>query len=142
MAQAPPCDTDAEGVVLAECIADGTGLTFDEIRAVLDPEDFYSAQNRDIFSAVIELVDAGLPIDITAVASRIREKYKDRSEYTANIATYLLDVIGFMPVAKNPMAHAQSVKQKSRLRRAIRAFDDLRIEAHSDIGPGEEAAQR
>lgn len=130
-----PIDTDGEATVLSECIGDESGLTVAEVRAILVHSDFYARDNGRIFEAICEIVDAGLPLDMAAVARRLKEKFdKGGGESGSHIVHYLLNNVVYAP-SGSATAHARVVREKSRLRQAIHTFRDLSVQAQTDLGP-------
>jgi replicative DNA helicase len=89
--------------------------------------DFYSESNKYIYESLIELREAGQPIDLVSVSRRLRDKGKFNPAYLEQIATAT-------PASVNVRAHAQSVKDKSRLRQAIAQLTTLRALAYTDHG--------
>jgi len=126
----PPTDLDAEASVLTGALADETGVTLDEVRAILAVEDFYSKSNGFIFEAMCELADAHTPLDIVAVARRLKEKNQYHHGYFEAL------MVG-TPASLNVTAHAESVREKSRLRQVIARLKVLSVEAYGDLGAGD-----
>jgi replicative DNA helicase len=125
--QPPPVDLDAEASVLAESMSDDSGVVFDEMRELLVVSDFYSESNKVIYESLCELREAGQPIDLVSVSRRLRDKGKFNPAYFEQISMAT-------PAALNVRAHANSVKDKSRLRQAIAQFTTLRALAYTDHG--------
>lgn len=123
-----PADLDGEAVVLSACITDETRIVLDEARELLVVKDFYSESNKQIFEALCELADASVPIDITSLSRRLKEKGHFHPKY--------FETILLTPSTTNPRPHAESVREKSRLRQLISDFTTYRAQAYSDLGPG------
>lgn len=63
----PPCDLDAEGLVLSHAFEHGT-----ESFPALQPEHFYADANRHVFAAILACIDRGEPHDRVAVMRELR----------------------------------------------------------------------
>jgi hypothetical protein len=87
-----PCDLDAEAACLSAVLYQGERVVeLDELR----PEHFYSDAHRRIFEAILELRDAGTPIDVGTVADSL-----DRADRLAQVGgrEYLGVVASAAPV--------------------------------------------
>lgn len=129
----PPCDLDAEAAVISACMLDPKMLALDETRSILKPSDFYSDSNRFIFTAICEVVDAGIVLDPVTVMTRLREQNLDRR---CGGPAYLFQLIDATPAVLHVAEHAVIVRDKARLRRVISTFHELRVEAYGDHGAG------
>jgi replicative DNA helicase len=82
----PPCDLDYEEAILGalmlhsidgqdSALGKGVGpAPIKSIRSFLKPEHFYMAAHEIIYTTILELFDAGQPIDMRAVKDRLRKK--------------------------------------------------------------------
>jgi replicative DNA helicase len=125
----PPHDLDAEAAVLSAVLLSREAL--DRVLEILKPEHFYSDANGRIYEAAQELALAGTPIDITTVASYLRDR-----ERLAQIggAGYLAQMADATPAVAHVGAHAAVVYEKWRLRRLIAVCQKVAAEGYGDVG--------
>lgn len=125
----PPCDLDAEAAVLSACLLSGAAVA--EARAILVPEAFYADANRRIFEAVLAEDDATGKVDVTLVASRLRDS--GRLEQVGG-TVYLGQLIDATPAVAHVEEHARIVAQKARVRGVIATCQRLAAEGYGDVG--------
>ncbi|QLQ16126.1 MAG: hypothetical protein HZY73_11230 [Micropruina sp.] len=66
----PPHDADAEQATLGSVMMSPSLLP--DLRAVLDPADFYRPAHEQIWAAILALADRGHPFDMIAVGNELR----------------------------------------------------------------------
>jgi replicative DNA helicase len=110
----PPNDLDAEAAVLSAMLLSRDALA--RVVPILAPEHFYSDANGRIYEVAQELAAEGRPVDITLVASVLRDR-----DILAQIGGpgYLAQLADATPAVAHVEAHAQRVFDKWRLRTAI-----------------------
>lgn len=123
----PPSDLDAEGAVLSAILLSPDVLA--EVSEFLDAEHFYADANRRVYEAIKDLDDVGSPIDCVTVASRLKDQ--DRLGQVGGTA-YLSLLVNETPSIANVEAHAKIVRDKWRVRQAIKMLRNA-----SDSGYGE-----
>lgn len=109
-----PHNLEAEVSLLGSVLLDNSAL--DSAADRIEPDDFYSALNKEIFSAMLTLHEAGKPIDLASL-------------YTATMQLKLLEEAGGMhylasltqhlPAAINIQRYAEIIQNASLLRQAI-----------------------
>lgn len=111
--------------------------TLDEVRDILEPEDFFSGAHRTLYEAVIELDIAGTTIDTVTLMHRLANK-----GVLAQVggSAFLAAITDATPSVANVVEHAKIVRRLSRLRRMGRALADLGataklVETRADV-PG------
>ena len=110
----PPADLPAEQAVLGGMMLSKDAAA-DVIEKKLTAGDFYDPRHGRVFDAIVALYGRGVPTDAITVAN----------ELGADIArlggTFLIDLIEATPTAANAGYYANSVLEKSQLRRLIEA---------------------
>jgi replicative DNA helicase len=129
----PPNDLGAEAAVLSAVLLERDAL--DKVLEILAPEHFYSDANGTIFRAAQQLALAGTPIDVTTVASWLRDR-----EQLAKVggAAYLAQIADATPAVAHVAAHARTVREKSRVRQLIAACQRIAAEGYGDVGTVQE----
>jgi replicative DNA helicase len=115
---------DAEQQVIGSCLIDND--TAIKIVAKLTPNDFYNDELKDIFSAIVNVVNKGIVCDLVSVSD---ELIKNGKEDLISTATLLA---GSMLTSINALYYADIVKEKSQRRQVIfltervsaKAFDE------------------
>lgn len=125
----PPRDLQSEGIVLAHVVLNPTD--FEKV-AFLRPEHFFSDANRYIFDAIGSLIESGDPLDLPAVATRLRDQ--GRLDQVGG-SPYLYELVSGMPATVHPEASAQQVFDRWRLREAIAIGQRTAAEGYT--GPGD-----
>jgi replicative DNA helicase len=122
----PPNDLDAEAAVLSAILLDAAA--FDQVQEQLLPEHFYADANRRIFEAVVELQNAGRPVDVVSVAGFLRDR--SRLEQIGG-TPYLAQLSDATPAVAHVGAHAQVVREKWRLRQLIATCQRFAAEGYT-----------
>ncbi len=66
-----PNNLEAEESVLGACFLSKYALQ--KATESLSPESFYDEKNSKIFSAIIDLMEEGTPLDLTTVTSKLKK---------------------------------------------------------------------
>lgn len=93
------------------------GIVF--ARALVEPADFYRVEHKQIFQAMCDLDDEGVPLDLITVTDRLR-KYEQLSEIGGE--AFLIGLINTVPTSINLEAYARIVRDRSRRKRGIAAL--------------------
>jgi replicative DNA helicase len=109
-----PHSAESEKAVLACVVLDPSTLA--QIRAVLDPEDFYEERHRLIFESMVELVDGGAPVDLLTVEARLDERAQ--LEGCGGVA-YLATLDTALPDVTRAGAYAAIVARRATARRTV-----------------------
>ena len=134
-----PHNLDAEQAVLGSILIDSRCIT--EIIGVVQPEDFYLQQNRDIFEVIYAMFNRAQPIDPVTVLDKMREAgiYRDNSR------DYIMQLMEITPTAANATRYANIVREQAMLRSLSQAGVDITQMVQSQKGtPAEmlEAAEK
>ncbi len=116
----PPHSLEAEQAVLGGLLLDHQA--FDQVLEVLQSRDFYSPDNRLIFTAMGRLSEAGKPIDIITV-SELLERDSDL-ERIGGIA-HLAELARQTPGTSNLLTYAKIVRERAMLRQLIRTAHNV-----------------
>jgi replicative DNA helicase len=125
----PPHSELGEQSVIGAIIVDGE--SFDVIREILEPTDFYWQSHRRIFEAAAELSDAGQPIDLTTVADLLNSK---QQLVEAGGFVYLVELAKALPSVANVRAYCRVVKEAATRRHLIRAAGEIADMAYNPEG--------
>ena len=120
-----PNSTEAEVAVLGGLILDNN--SWDQIADILQTNDFYNEEHRNIFSCISDLANKKIPFDIVTINEKINSN-NDKS-----IAAYLTEIINNTPSSANIKAYANIVREQSILRQLINVSNNL-IEKSYDGG--------
>ena len=124
--QLPPQDKKAEMFTLGSVIRDNR--LFDDVRAVVGPDDFYFAAHQTIFRAVEEMIRAGKPVDLALLYAHLSAAKKVED---VGGAQYLSDLMGTFMVEQNVAEYARLVKGKATARRLIALCAEMIRDAHA-----------
>ena len=120
MLKIPPHSIEAEQSVLWSLLIDKD--CFITIWDLLIPEDFYVESNKDIFSVMLDLYKHNKPVDLITVKEKLDDlKLLDK---TGGIM-YLTELTEIVPTTANIFEYWQIVKNKSVLRRLLRAWNEI-----------------
>jgi replicative DNA helicase len=115
-----PNDVEAEQAVLGCMIIDK-----DAIAAVLEiirPDDFYREDNREVFSAIVDLFENSKPIDVVSIKEQLR--LRGSLEAVGGIS-FIAELSTKVPTAANVEYYAKVVEEKSILRKLIHSSNDI-----------------
>ena len=110
----PPHSVDAEQSVLGGLMLDNQAL--EQVADLLQPEDFYRADHRYVFTALKELSDAARPFDVLMVAEWLAQR--ELLEAVGGVV-YLGDLVEAVPTAVNIAAYAHVIREHALRRRLI-----------------------
>lgn len=120
MERVPPHNKEAEQSVLgAVFLLSESLITASEI---LVADDFYQSAHKRIFQTMLDLSDAGKPIDVITVSEDFAAR-KELDEIGG--LPYLMELANAVPTAANVVHYAKIVSEKALLRRLIRVSTQL-----------------
>lgn len=123
----PPHSKEAEASVLGGVLLRNDALH--QAAEFLNPDDFYLPSHKQIFKAMLELDDAGKPIDPVSLESQLKSNGDLKS---SGGLPYLAELSNRIPTAENIHHYVRIVSDKSMLRRLIRSASEIVSEAFSD----------
>ncbi|MBT9259475.1 MAG: replicative DNA helicase [Clostridiales bacterium] len=105
-------DRDAERAVLGALLLSTEQVTL--VGAILRPEDFFLDGHRHIYGAILDLYEAGTPIDLITVGEELKRKGVLQA---AGGFAYLADLAKEVPTVQLASHYARIVKERSIARR-------------------------
>ena len=115
-----PNSLEAEESVIGSMIMDKDAIVI-AIEMLLQ-EDFYYQQYGLLFQAMVELYNAGEPVDLVTLQSRLKAM-----NVPAEISSmeFVRDLLTAVPTSANVKSYAQIVKDKSLLRSLIKVTEEI-----------------
>ena len=127
-----PQSLEAEQSVLGSILIDSRCLA--DIVGILQPEDFYLQQNREIFETIYAMFNFSETIDPVTVLDKMREL----GVYHDNSKDYILQLMQITPTAANAVRYAGIVREKAMLRGLAKAAEDIAETVQSQVGTPQE----
>lgn len=112
----PPHSKEAEQSVLGSILIDKDAII--KIADLIKPEDFYYDIHKIVFEAISDLYNRHDPIDLLTLANLLEER---KQIDTIGGPAYLAEITSIVPTSTHIFKYAQIVKNKSTLRKMIRA---------------------
>jgi replicative DNA helicase len=137
MSSLPPQNLEAEQGVLGSVLIDPS--TLHEAVQVLRASDFFRDIHGVIWTAIVELYDQGLPVDVVTVSEELSRANKLESVGGFNAVASFAESV---PHTVNALYWAQIVRQKSLARRLIMAGEETLKESYSNNHSAEELLSR
>lgn len=128
MARQQPHDLDAEQSVLGSILIDSRCIT--DIIGVVQPEDFYLQQNKEIFEVIYSMFNLAQAIDPVTVLDKMREA----GVYHDNSRDYIMQLMEITPTAANAVRYANIVREKAMLRSLSQAGVDITEMVREQVG--------
>jgi len=120
MLKIPPHSIEAEQSVLWSVLIDKD--CFITIWEILNPEDFYSDANVIIFEVMVGLYKLNKPIDLITVKEKLDDNKMLEKVWWI---IYLSELTEIVPTTSNIFEYAQIVKNKSVLRKLLKAWNEI-----------------
>jgi len=131
-----PNNLEAERSVLGAILLDDKA--FLSVFESLKPEDFYLDSHRKIFERMVHLINISRPIDLITLKEELQ---KANDLEASGGAAYLAGLTDGLPRALNIEYYAAIVKEKSTLRRLIRAASEIMARGYRDDDTADEILQ-
>ncbi|MDD3662191.1 MAG: replicative DNA helicase, partial [Candidatus Dojkabacteria bacterium] len=112
----PPHNIDAEKSILGAILLDKEAMI--KVAEFLSAEHFYDPRHGEIYSAVIELFDQGVPVDLITLSDKLKAK---RKLSKVGGRSYLTELVEGVPTAAHAEEYGQIVKALSIRRQLISA---------------------
>jgi len=116
----PPHDIDAEQATLGSLLIDGAAIY--KIASLIQPSDFYSEPNSQVFEACLALYQRNTAINQITVAQELDQKGKLE---VSGGAAYLSHLISIVPTSLDIEHYANIVYRLSAMRRLINAGNQI-----------------
>ncbi len=132
LAHQQPQSLEAEQAVLGAILIDSRCVA--DVVGILKPEDFYLAQNREIYETIYTMFNFSQTIDPVTVL----DKMKELGCYQDNSRDYILQLMEITPTAANVVRYARIVQEKAMLRGLGQAAEDISEMVQSQVGTPDE----
>jgi replicative DNA helicase len=123
----PPHSIDAERSVLGSILIDKDGII--QVANLLAREDFYDPSHAIVYDAMIDLFSRNRPIDSVTVREVIDDK-KQLEGIGGN--AFLAELMSSVFTSANIYQYAQIIKNKSVLRKLIRAGNEIVMHGYDE----------
>lgn len=129
---AMPYDRESEEAIIGSILLDNSFVN--RAGELLKSDDFYVLANKDIYEAMMDLTNQGQPIDLPILSDQLNKKGKLES-----IGGFqkILDISSGNFFTSNFEGYIRIVKEKSLLRKLIRASKKIEEEARSQKDPAD-----
>lgn len=122
-----PHNIEAEQAVIGSILIDQEAI--ERVISIVSSMDFYDPKHAEIFKAIEELYDEGIPIDVISICDRLKTKGKLE---TVGGELYVAQLADIVPTSAHVEMYAQIVRDKSILRALITAASKVVEDATSD----------
>lgn len=116
----PPNSIEAEQSVLGAMLLDKEAISIGA--EILKDDDFYREVHNEIFQAIVNIYNAGEPVDLITLTDRL--KSRKTIEAVGGI-TYLTQLMNIVPTVHNIEYYARIVLEKSTLRKLIKSSNEI-----------------
>ncbi len=116
ISKVPPHSLEAERSTLGSLLIDKDAII--KIADIVAAEDFYHEKHGLVYKAIIEVFEKRNPIDVLTVTSHLEDK-KELEQIGG--ASYIAELTAEVPTASHIFQYATIVKQKSILRKLLKA---------------------
>ena len=116
----PPHNLEAEQAVLGCMLLDSDVIP--TVTELLKNEDFYRADNKEIFEAIIDLSERAQPVDLITVSEQL--KLRGTLDNVGGL-DYLANITSAVPTTANARHYTKIVEEKALLRRLIKASSEI-----------------
>ncbi len=123
-----PHQLEAEASVLGGILI-SPKEAINRVLSILNPEDFYSPANLEVYESMLRLEERGKPIDIITLEEELRTS--GRIGRVGGVAG-LAELASKVPTAENIIYHARIVRDKATVRRVIQACSQIAAEGYDD----------
>ena len=132
LARQLPHSVEAEQSVLGSILVDSRCIT--DVIGLVQPDDFFLQQNREIYEVVYSMFNFSQPIDPVTVLDKMREN----GVYHDNSRDYIMQLMQITPTAANARQYACIVRDKAMLRNLAQAGVDITAMVQAQEGTPEE----
>ncbi|HOK34225.1 MAG TPA: replicative DNA helicase [Fervidobacterium sp.] len=122
-----PANIEAEQALIGSILIEPERL--DQIVSIVNSSDFYDVKNRYIFSAIEQLHDESLPIDIISVCDKLKAQ---GTLDKVGGELYVAQLADGVPTSAHAEMYAQIIRDKAILRELISAGSQIVETAYSD----------
>ncbi len=122
-----PNDPEAEQAVIGSMIMDREAVT--AAMGILERDDFYQQQYGILFETIIELYNSGAAVDMVTIQDRLRQK---KVPPQISSLDYMDNLLASVTTSTRVSDYAWIVKEKSTLRKLIRASESIAETCYQD----------
>jgi replicative DNA helicase len=115
-----PHSPEAEQSVIGSMLMNKDAIT--AASELLSVEDFYQKQNGVVFETMLEMTNAGMPVDLVTLQEQLQKKNLPPELISVDYFRALLDSV---PTSANVRQYAEIVRQKAVLRRLIKVTEGI-----------------
>lgn len=115
-----PHSVEAEQSVIGSMMIDREAIV--AASELITGEDFYNRQYGIVFETMVELNDAGSPVDLVTLQNKLKEK--DVPPEVSSLE-FVRDLVNAVPTSANIKYYANIVLEKATLRRLIRLNEEI-----------------
>lgn len=126
----PPQSLEAEQSVIGSMIMDREAI--DAVKDTIMDDDFYHPDLKIIYTAIVELYNSNKPVDLVTLQSRLKDE--NVLDQVGGI-DYLSKLAMAVPTSAHAKHYALIVKEKSTLRKVIKASQDIISESYDGSQP-------
>lgn len=128
LTKVPPQNIEAEMAVLGSMLLSNEAI----IRSIefLSEDSFYKTLHGHIYRNVVELFDAGEPVDIVTLTERLKKKGQLEA---IGGASYLTNIMETVPTAVNVDTYIKIVREKKILRSLIHITNSISQHAYDQV---------
>ena len=125
----PPQSLEAEASVLGGLLLDNTA--WDRVGDLLNENDFYRYEHRQVYAAIYALVSTSRPADVITVYEHLQSQGK--TDEVGGLA-YLNSLAQYVPSASNIRRYGEIVRERAILRKLVSVSDDIATQAFNTQG--------
>ncbi|NBY07375.1 MAG: replicative DNA helicase, partial [Betaproteobacteria bacterium] len=125
----PPHSLEAEASVLGGLLLDNTA--WDRVGDLLNENDFYRYEHRQVYAAIYALVSTSRPADVITVYEHLQSQGK--TDEVGGLA-YLNSLAQYVPSASNIRRYGEIVRERAILRKLVSVSDDIATQAFNTQG--------
>ena len=125
----PPHSIEGESSVLGGLLLDNSA--WDRVGDLLVDEDFYRYEHKLIYASVGALINASKPADVITVFEHLQSQGK--ADEVGGLS-YLNSLAQYVPSAANVRRYAEIVRERSILRKLVKASDEIATNAFNPQG--------
>lgn len=129
----PPQNVEAEQSVLGGILLEPEALS--RVLEVMSGGDFYRESHRKVFSAMLELYQQGVPVDLITLTETLQKR--GQLEEIGGVG-YLASLADAVPSAVNIDVYARIIREKAVLRRLIQRATEIASKGYGYGGSAEE----
>lgn len=115
-----PHSVEAEQSVIGSMIMDRDAIV--AVSELITGEDFYNRQYGILFETMVELNDAGMPVDLVTLQNKLKEK--DVPPEVSSLE-FVRDLVVAVPTSAHARDYAKIVAEKAILRKLIRLNEEI-----------------